>query len=72
MPEMRFTEFPAFSVDPRVGISRSASEMDDLLFFLPIIGSFHKSFVYYFLKRYMTANSERHSKVFVMAPKHRL
>ena len=37
MPESRFTEFPAFSVDPRVGISRSASETDDLLFFLPII-----------------------------------
>ena len=29
MPETRFTEFPAFSVDPRVGISRSASETDD-------------------------------------------
>ena len=26
MPETRFTEFPALSVDPRVGISRSASE----------------------------------------------
>ena len=61
MPETRFTEFPALSVDPRVGISRSASETDDRLFFLPIIGNFHKSFVYYFLKRYMTANSERHS-----------
>ena len=29
MPETRFTEFPAFSVDPRVGIDRSASETDD-------------------------------------------
>ena len=28
MPETRFTEFPALSVDPRVGISRSASETD--------------------------------------------
>ena len=37
MPEMRFTEFPALSIDPRVGISRSASETDDWLFFLPII-----------------------------------
>ena len=26
MPETRFTEFPALSVDPRVGISCSASE----------------------------------------------
>ena len=28
MPETRFTEFPALSVDPRVGIFRSASETD--------------------------------------------
>ena len=28
MPEMRFTEFPALSVYPRVGISLSASETD--------------------------------------------
>ena len=28
MPEMRFTEFPALSVVPRVGISWSASEAD--------------------------------------------
>ena len=32
------TEFPTFSIDQRAGISRSASETDDLLFFLPIIG----------------------------------
>ena len=29
MPEMRFTEVPALSIDPRGGISRSASETDD-------------------------------------------
>ena len=28
MPETRFTSFPALSVDPRVGISRSALETD--------------------------------------------
>ena len=28
MPEIRFTEFPALSVDSRVWISRSASETD--------------------------------------------
>ena len=28
MPEMRFTEFPALSVDPRFEISRSAAEID--------------------------------------------
>ena len=36
-PKTRFTEFSALSVDARVGISRSASETDDWLFFLPII-----------------------------------
>ena len=29
MPETRFTEFPALSVDQRVGTSRSASKTDD-------------------------------------------
>ena len=29
MPETRFTEFPALSVDRRIGISLSASETDD-------------------------------------------
>ena len=29
MPETRVQEFLALSVDPRVGISRSASETDD-------------------------------------------
>ena len=38
MPETRFTEFPALTVDPRVGISWSASKTDGCLFFLPIIG----------------------------------
>ena len=28
MPETRFTKFSAFSVDPRVGISQSASATD--------------------------------------------
>ena len=37
MAETRFTEFPALSVDPRVGISGSASETYDWLLFLPII-----------------------------------
>ena len=36
IPEISFTEFPAISVDPRVGISRSASEIDVCLFFLPM------------------------------------
>ena len=29
MPEKRFTKFPAFSIDPRVGISRSALNTGD-------------------------------------------
>ena len=37
MPETRFTEFTAISVDPRVGISLSASETEERLFFLPNI-----------------------------------
>ena len=36
MPETRFTEFPALSVDPRVEISRSTSETDVCEFFLPM------------------------------------
>ena len=28
IPDMRFTEFPALSVDPMLGIFRSASETD--------------------------------------------
>ena len=28
MSEMRFTDFPAISIDPRVGISQSVSESD--------------------------------------------
>ena len=36
MPKMRFTELPAVSIDPRVGISRSASEADVLFYFLPM------------------------------------
>ena len=33
VPETRFTVFPALSVDPRVGIYRSASETDGRLYF---------------------------------------
>ena len=37
MLETSFTEFPTLFVDPRVGISRSASETDVWLFLIPII-----------------------------------
>ena len=37
-PEMKFTEFSALSVDPRTGISRSASETDDRIYFFSKFG----------------------------------
>ena len=36
-PETRFTEFPALSVDPRVGIPLSVPEIDNWLSLLPIL-----------------------------------
>ena len=36
MSETRFTKFPALSVDPRIGISRSASKTNVSLFVLPM------------------------------------
>ena len=47
MPEIRLTSFPALSVDPRAEISRSASETNVCLFFLPVrlkIIKYHSSF----------------------------
>ena len=48
MPETRFTEFPALSVDPRVWISRSASETDVWLLFTYDIKN---SFIFDILRR---------------------
>ena len=51
MLETRFTEFPASSVNPRVGISRSASEIVVLIFYLPMklkIIIYHSSFLPFF------------------------
>ena len=64
MPESRFTAFPALSVDLRVGISDLRRR--------PIIDYFSYLLFVVFFKRYMTANSECHSEVFVTACKHRL
>ena len=50
MLETRFTEFQAFFADLRVGISWSASETDNRLFFLPVIGKIEV------LKRIFTIN----------------
>ena len=48
MPETRYIEFPELSVEPRVGISRCASETDFVLYFLHMtlkIVIYHPSFV---------------------------
>ena len=64
MPETRFTEGLGF-----LGLHRRT--MIDYLSYLLLV-VFERVFVYYFLKRYMTANSERQSEIFVMARKHLL
>ena len=75
MPETRFTEFPALSVDPRVGISWSASETDILLFFLPItlkIIKFHSSVLLVLLLEILlciTTFNALHSVFFMVANK---
>ena len=51
MPETRFTKFQALSVDPRVGISQSASETNVWLLFLPItlkIINYHLPFLLFY------------------------
>ena len=48
MPETRFRHFPALSVDLRFKVSRSASEINVLLFFLPMTlknVKYHSSFL---------------------------
>ena len=71
MPETRFTEFLALSVDPRVGISRPASETDVL--FLPMaLKNYLLSFVISFifdLLHHLTTFSERQSVFFMVANK---
>ena len=77
MPETRFILFPTLSVYSMAGISRAASETDNLLVFLHITRNyviFLTFFVYHNLycfynQRSMTANSLRNSKVFVTAYK---
>ena len=69
MPEARFTELPALSVDLRVWVSRSVSYTDDELFFLPLNGknrSFFFITIYLFFPlfshnyRCLSTNIERH------------
>ena len=64
MPETKFTEFPALSVDPKVGISRSASETDVWLFVLAMTLSINTvSLIFDILRRIKTFES--HSMIFV-------
>ena len=65
MPESRFISFPGSSVDPRVGISRSASETDFLLFFLSMTLKIIISYIVDILRR-ITTFSESHSVFFVV------
>ena len=78
MPKTRFTEFPALSVDPRVWISRSRSQPDDILFFLPmtlklsfiIRHFFHCLFFFFFdTLRRITTFSVHHSVFSVVVQK---
>ena len=77
MPEMRFTEIPTVSLDPRVKISPSASESGVWLFFLPMsfkIIIYHSHVFFFFLffvfffdtLRRITTFSERHSVFLVV------
>ena len=75
MPETRFIEFTALSIDPRVGIFQSALETDAWLFFLSMalqMIEFHSSFhlIYEILRR-TTIFYECHSVFFVVAHKWR-
>ena len=66
----RFTAFPALSVDPRVGISRSASKTDVRFFFLPMtlkITIYYPSFLSFLT--FFTTFFELHSVFFVVVQK---
>ena len=71
MPETKFTEFPALSVDPRAEIFWFASETDDYFSYLLLEKSKLKKKEYLQLCG-MMANSERRSAFFVTARKERL
>ena len=65
MPETRFTEFPAFSFDPKVRISGSASEIFFLTYNIKDYSiSFVVSFIYDILRRITTFYE--HQSVFIV------
>ena len=72
MPETRFTEFPAFSVDPKVEISWSASETDVQFLFLPMTSKiviYYLSFLSFSTLRRTTSFSEHRLVIFVVVQK---
>ena len=69
MPEMRFTEFPALSIGPRVGSSQSASgSMFDYFSYLLYLESC-RFITFFYSECCMRAISECHLELFVMAHK---
>ena len=72
MPKTRFTGFPALSIDGRIGISRSASQIDVCLLFLPITLKFFEivyHFFHYDILCRITTFYECHSVFFVVGNK---
>ena len=72
LPETRFTEFTALSVDLRVGIFQAASVTDDIFLTYDIkIIKYHLSFLLfiYDILRRITTFYQRRSVFFVMAHK---
>ena len=75
VPETKFTDFPALSVDPRARVSRSASETYVWLFFFTYdikicYLSFVISFIFDILRR-ITTFSERHLVFFMVVQRWR-
>ena len=64
LSEMRFAEFPELSVDPRAGISRSASKTDYLLFSYLLLNKMVLVPLSFYNLLCMIANSELHSEFF--------
>ena len=72
MPETRFAEFPALSVDPRVGFLVCIGDRCLIIFFTYDIKNYYLSFVSSFIfdiLRRITTFSERHSVYFVEVQK---
>ena len=67
MPKTRFTEFPALSVHPRVGISRLRQRPTIDYFSYLLLNKIVSIPLRFYNLRSMASNSERHSEFFVTA-----